>query len=74
MYIRSNQLYFKQKFVDENYYECTPIPLWQKSQPIINYDMFLERTDDEIIQIVRTKFINFISIFTHFCFHTNFKL
>lgn len=40
------------QFVDDDYYECTPVPLWQKAEPIINYDTFLQRTDDEIITIV----------------------
>jgi len=40
------------QFVDEDYYECTPVPLWQRAQPILDYDTFLEREDDDVLVLV----------------------
>jgi len=41
------------EYIDEEYFDRTPIPLYQQAVPILDYDVFLEKSPDEILVIVR---------------------
>ncbi|ODN02867.1 WD repeat-containing protein 78 [Orchesella cincta] len=53
-------------FVDEDYYECTPVPLWQRPQPILDYDTFLERVDDDVLVLTPIKPQTFSALFAFY--------
>ncbi|CAL8073245.1 unnamed protein product [Orchesella dallaii] len=53
-------------FVDEDYYECTPVPLWQRAQPILDYDTFLEREDDDVLVLTPIKPQTFSALFAFY--------
>lgn len=46
------------QYIDEDYVECTPVPLYEQNIPMFDYGSYLDKQPDDIIKIVLGTEIN----------------
>lgn len=54
------------QFVDENYFECTPVPLWKRKLPLFNFDRLLEKKHEDIKTLTPIRPQNFSALFAFY--------